>query len=60
MKSRINGCRKYQKDEKTQEIEDIIYLFPESFIKKMNNYEYTIPLNQDEIICEFAIKDKLG
>ena len=60
MKSRINGCRKYQRDEKTQEIEDIIFLYPESFLKKINNNEYNIPLNKNEIICEFIIKDKLG
>ena len=49
MKSRINGCRKYLKDEKTEEVEDIIFFYPESYIEGINNYEYK-PLSQNDII----------
>ena len=59
MKSRINGCRKYLKDEKTEEVEDIIFFYPESYIEGINNYEYK-PLSQNDIICHFIIKEKLG
>ena len=59
MKARINGCRKYQKNEETQEIEDIIIYYPESYLNNLNSLEYK-PLNKNDIICEFVIKDKIG
>ena len=59
MQSRINGIRKYQKNEITQELEDVLYFYPESYLNGINNYDYK-PLNKNEIICEFVIKNKIG
>ena len=59
MKPRINGCRKYQKNEITQEVEDIITYYPESYLKNLNTVDYK-PLDKNDIICEFIIKEKIG
>ena len=58
MKSKINGCRTFKINENTKEVEDILFFYPETYLKKINN-EYT-SLNENEIICSFIIKEKLG
>ena len=55
MNHKINGCIKYQTNEKTQKQEEVICLYPE----QIEQDEY-IPIKQTDIICEFIIKDKLG
>ena len=56
----INGSRKYQVDEKTGIAEEILSFYPESYLDNKNHPEYYVPLNKEDIICEFIIKDKLG
>ena len=58
--SNINGIRKYQIDEKTGIAEEILSFYPEEYLNNKNHPEYYIPLNKEDIICEFVIKDKLG
>ena len=55
MKTRINGYRKSKRNEITKEVEDILYFYPESYLN--NTSLENIPLNENEIICEFIIKD---
>ena len=59
MKLRINGCRRYKKNEKTKEVDDVIFFYPESYLDNLNSCENKKP-NNDEIICEFIIKEKIG
>ena len=59
MQTRINGIRKYQRNEITQELEDVLFFYPESYLNNLNSYDYK-PLNKNEIICEFVIKNKIG
>ena len=57
MFSVINGFRKYNIDEKTGTTEDILAFYPESYINNGENYS---SLKEEEIICDFIIKEKLG
>ena len=57
MQSIINGYRKYNIDEKTGSTEDILAFYPESFINNGENYS---SIKEEEIICNFLIKEKLG
>ena len=57
MQSIINGFRKYNINEKTGLTEDILAFYPESYINKGENYS---SLKEEEIICDFIIKEKLG
>ena len=60
MMSNINGQRKYHVDEKTGTAEEILLFFPESYLNNKNHPEYYTPLNLEEVICDFIIKEKLG
>ena len=60
MESFINGCRNYYIDEKIGIAEEIISFYPESYLNNKYNIENYTPLNKEEIICEFIIKEKLG
>ena len=57
MFSIINGFRKYNIDEKSGTTEDILAFYPESYINNGENYS---SLKEEEIICDFIIKEKLG
>ena len=57
MFSVINGFRKYNIEEKTGTTEDILAFYPESYINNGENYS---SLKEEEIICDFIIKEKLG
>ena len=57
MQSIINGIRNYKIDEKTGAIEDILAFYPESYINKGQDFSKLI---EEEIICDFIIKEKLG
>ena len=56
----VNGMRKYHINEKTGIAEEFLIFYPESYINNKNHPEYYTPLNPEEIICEFIIKEKLG
>ena len=60
MESFINGCRNYYIDEKYGIAEEIISFYPESYLNNRINIENYTPLNKDEIICEFILREKLG
>ena len=60
MKSVINGSRKYQINKKTGVAEELLSFYPESYLNNNKHPEYYTPLNKEEIICEFIIKEKLG
>ena len=60
MESNVNGCRKYFIDEKIGTAEEIVSFYPETYLNNKNHPEYYTPLNIDEIICDFIIKEKLG
>ena len=57
MQSIINGYRKYNINEKTGSTEDILAFYPESYINNGENYS---SIKEEEIICNFLIKEKLG
>ena len=56
----VNGMRKYHINEKTGIAEEFLIFYPESYLNNKNHPEYYTPLNPEEIICEFIIKEKLG
>ena len=58
--SDINGRRQYCVDEKTGTAEEILSFYPESYLNNKNHPEYYTPLNTEEIVCDFIIKEKLG
>ena len=60
MMSSVNGVRKYHINEKTGIAEEFLIFYPESYLNNKNHPEYYTPLNPEEIICEFIIKEKLG
>ena len=55
MHSIINGFRKYTIDEKDSTTEDILGFYPESYITLDLS-----SLKEEEILCDFIIKEKLG
>ena len=57
MKSIINGFRKYIIKENDGTTEDILAFYPESYMSKDENYS---SLKEEDIICDFIIKEKLG
>ena len=57
MKSIINGFRKYIIKENDGTTEDILAFYHESYMSKDENYS---SLKEEDIICDFIIKEKLG
>ena len=57
MKSIINGFRKYIIKENDGTTEDILVFYPESYMNKDENYS---SLKEENLICDFIIKEKLG
>ena len=57
MQSIINGFRKYNINSKTGLTEDYLAFYPESYINTGENYS---SIKEEEIICDFIIKEKLG
>ena len=55
MYSIINGFRKFNINEETNEAEDILGFYPESYIEGDLS-----SLKEEEILCDFIIKEKLG